>query len=168
MSNKGFVVYALLLSIASTVAVALVSAWLALNGYLLPWVTPLADGNGFAVHNAWILLPGFGVGVALAGMSHFLAVRRKNRGLYYVAWIVVVVVVAVTVLLLYGGACGYCAKVVCPGHVKSCGIKLQLSINFFQIYCACYAPCCGLPARSVPLGYGILPAGKALMPALVG
>lgn len=146
MSRQGFLLYALLLSVVSTVAVALFSAWLAFSGHVLPWIVPLADGSGFAIRNAWILLPGVGLGSLLALGSHYLAVRTNNRRYYYAGWVVVVVVVAAVALLLYGGACGYCAKVVCTaGGVKSCGVKLQISVTFFQIYCECYQPSSWLP-----------------------
>lgn len=109
---------------------------MALEGYTLPWVTRSA--HGVTISNLLILLPGIVVGLALAGLSHYLALHTRNRMYYYAGPIVIIVVVAVVVLLLYGGACGFCARVVCPGHVQSCGIKLRLSLTFFQIYCKCY------------------------------
>ncbi len=136
MSRKGFLLYAAVLSGLSVVAVALVSAWLAVEGYVLPWVTRSA--HSIAISNAWVLLPGIVVGLATAGLSHYLALRTHNRMYYYAGPIVIFVIVAVVILFLYGGACGFCARVVCPGHVQSCGIKLKLSISFVKIYCTCY------------------------------
>ncbi len=136
MSRKGFLLYAAVLSLLSVVAVVLVSAWLALEGYVLPWVTRSA--HGIAIRNGWILLPGIAVGLAVAGLSHYLALRTHNRMYYYGGVILILVVVSALALLLYGGACGVCAKVVCPGRVQSCGVKFQLSITFFKIYCECY------------------------------
>ncbi len=147
MSRKAFLIYWLLLSLASTVVVALGSAWLALQGYLLPWITPLADGTGFALRGGWIVLPSLALGFVLAWGSDFLARRSGNRSYYFAAWILVVVVISVAALALYGGACGVCSKVVCTaGGVKSCEVKLQISITFFKIYCECYNPSGWMPS----------------------
>lgn len=146
MSRKGLFIYTLLLMVGSTIAVALVSALLAMNGYVLPWMEPLASGSGYAIRNAWILLPGIALGALLAGLSHALARGTGNSIYYFSGWVLVVVVVAATALLLYGGACGFCAKKVCSaGGVKSCGVQLQVSITFFKIYCECFRPSGWMP-----------------------
>lgn len=146
MSRKGLFIYTLLLMMGSTIAVALVSALLAMNGYVLPWIEPLADGSGYAIRNAWILLPGIALGALLAWLSHTLVRRTDNSIYYFSGWVLVVVVIAATALLLYGGACGFCAKKVCTaGGVRSCGVQLQLSITFFKIYCECFRPSSWMP-----------------------
>lgn len=147
MSRKAFLIYWLLLSLASTVVVALGSAQLALQGYVLPWITPLADGSGFALRGGWIVLPSLALGFILAWGSDFLARRSGNRSYYFAAWILVVVVISAAALVLYGGACDACAKAICnSGSVKSCGVQLQISITFFKIYCECYKPSGWLPS----------------------
>ncbi len=147
MSRKAFLVYWLLLSLVSTIVVALGSARLALQGYVLAWITPLADGSGFALRGGWIVLPSLVLGFVLAWGSDFLARRSGNRSYYFAAWILVIVAISVAALALYGGACGVCAKVVCTaGGVKSCGATLQISITFFKIYCECYKPSGWLPS----------------------
>lgn len=146
MSRKGLFIYTLLLMVGSTIAVALVSALSAMNGYVLPWMEPLAGGSGYAIRNAWILLPGMALGALLAGLSHALARRTGNSMYYFSGWILVVVVIAATALLLYGSACGFCAKQVCSaGGVKSCGVQLRLSATFFKIYCECFRPSSWMP-----------------------
>lgn len=163
LSKKGFALYALLLIALSTFAVALVSAWLALKGHLLPWITPLPGGGGYAIRNGWILLPGIISGFMIAGIAHRVAQRTQNRMVYWGGPIFVILVVTVTALVLYGGACGFCAKVVCPGQVQACGVKLQLSITFFKIYCSCYNPNGWLPQW--PNLIEILAMGK-ILPAM--
>lgn len=146
MSRKGLFIYTLLLMMGSTIAVAVVSALLAMNGYVLPWIEPLADGSGYAIRNAWILLPGIALGALLAWLSHTLARRTGNSMYYFSGWILVGVVIAAAALLLYGGACGFCAKQVCSvGGVKSCGIQIRLSLTFFKFYCECFQPSGWMP-----------------------
>ncbi|WP_297073200.1 hypothetical protein [Thermococcus sp.] len=119
-------------------AFSALSAYLSMNGVSLPWVKHL-DG-GYQVNLVPALVFGGFVGLLVAHAGRLLSQRSGNPTYYYAGPLVAIVVISLTVLLLYGGACGYCKKVVCsPNPVKECGIDVRLSWTLFKIKCVCAA-----------------------------
>ena len=117
-------------------AFSTVSAYLAMRGVELPWVRQLE--GGYQVNLLIALAFGGLIGVLIAYGGSYLAQKRGNPVLYLEPPLMAIIVVALTVLLLYGGACGYCKKVICsPNPVKECGINARLSWTLFEIKCVC-------------------------------
>ncbi|ASJ10291.1 hypothetical protein A3L12_02760 [Thermococcus sp. P6] len=130
--------YYALTGLLSFAAFSVVSAYLRMNGIGLPW-TEVVSG-GYRVNGLVALLIGGTIGVVIAYAGESLARKRGNPAYYYAGPVVIIVVLAITVLLLYGGACGYCKKVVCsPNPVKECGTNVRLSWTLFEIRCVCAA-----------------------------
>lgn len=112
------------------------SAYLAMKGASLPWTQALQSGYQVSIIPALIF--GGIIGILVAYGGKLLAQKRGNPAYYYIGPVAAIVIVSLTVLLLYGGACGYCKKVVCsPNPVKECGVNARLSWTFFEIKCVC-------------------------------
>ncbi|ASJ12202.1 hypothetical protein [Thermococcus thioreducens] len=119
-------------------AFSTISAYLSMKGIGLPWVKQLAEG--YQVNLIFALIIGGLLGALIAYAGDHLAQKRSNPAYYYLGPIGAIIVISLTVLLLYGGACGYCKKVVCsPNPVKECGINARLSWTLFEIKCVCAA-----------------------------
>lgn len=134
MKLRWLLLYGALVILLSMVAVTFFSVYLTMQGINIPWVK--AVPTGYAVNNTVTALIGLALGTLWTLVTHLLASRTGSHAFYYAGIPPIIIVVALTVLLLYGGACGVCRAVACS-QVSSCGIRVQLSLTFFELYCNC-------------------------------